>query len=529
MIKMLVVEDEVILREGICRVGDWDSYEVEISGTAGNGNEALDQIALCRPDIILTDVVMPVMDGIELARQVHEQYPEIRMIFLSGHEEFEYVKRAMEYKVCSYLLKPAKIERIVEIVTKVRDEILQERERLMEEKRLQKKLELSMPVLREHYMNQMLAGTEWEEEKIKKQFDFLSIDLESKNIAVLVCEPDTEEDNREPSQMVLLQLKEICQEIISCEYRCMVFSDLENRVVTVLNYPEEMRTRDVLPYLQGKAMRIQKEMEERCSQSVSIGIGRLLRNIRYLHKAYKEAEYALSCRFFMGNNSVIYIGDMEKEEPLDLFYIEQKEGEVLECIKVGDVAGTRRHLESYFVILGKCAGFGQDFIYEEVTVFASNLLRFLKGKMLEGETDFMQELEKLLDELRRKNSYTTLCELQKQVEGVLWRIAEQINENRLLRNEGIIEKAKKYVQQNLSGDVSLITVAEKVYVSPNYLSCLFKENGENFKDYVIRVKMERAEEMMEGDRYTLSQIAAALGYRDGRYFSQVYKKYKNQQ
>lgn len=528
MIKMLVVEDEAIMREGICCVGDWESYDVEISGVAENGKEALGQIELCRPDIVLTDVVMPVMDGIELARQVYEKYPEIRMIFLSGHEEFEYVKRAMEYKVCNYLLKPAKIERIVEVVTEVRDEILKERERIAEEERLQKKLELSMPVLREHYMNQILEGTEWEEEKIKKQFGFFNIDLDPKNIAVLVCEPDIEEE-KEASQIVLLQLKEICQEIVGCEYRSVVFSDLEDRAVTVLNYPQKLHTRDLLPYLQGKAMRIQKEMEERCGQSVSIGIGRPIRNIRYLHKAYKEAEYALSYRFFMGRKSVIYIGDIEKEEPQELFYIEQKEGEVVECVRVGDLAGTKRQLEIYFASLGKYAGCGQDFIYEEVTVFISNLLRFLKGKVLDGETDFLQELEKLLDELRRKNSYTTLSELQNQVESILGDIAEKINENRLLRNEGIIEKAKKYVQENLSGDVTLITVAEKVYVSPNYLSCLFKESGENFKDYVIRIKMEKAEEMMAADKYTLSQIAAALGYRDGRYFSQVYKKYKNQQ
>lgn len=528
MVKMLVVEDEVILREGICCVGDWDSYDVEISGVAGNGSEALQQIALCKPDIILTDVVMPVMDGIELAKQVHEQYPEIRMIFLSGHEEFEYVKRAMEYKVCSYLLKPAKIERIVEVVTEVRDEILRERKRLMEEERLQKKLEMSMPVLREHYMNQILAGTEWDEDKIKKQFSYFNISLESRNLAVLVCEPDMEEEGREASQILLLQLKEACQEIVSCEYRCMVFSDLENRVVIVLNYPEELRTRDVLPYLQGKAMRIQREMEERFNQSISFGIGRMIRNVCYLHKAYREAEYALSSRFFMGSGSVIYIGDIEKEEPRDLFYVEQKEGEIQECIRVGDVSGAKRQAEAYFTLLGKCAGCGQDFIYEEVTIFASSLLRFLKGKVLEGETDSLQELENLLEELRKKNSRTTLAELQKQTEAVICSIAEKINDDRLLRNEGIIEKAKKYVQQNLSGDVSLITVAEKVYVSPNYLSCLFKESGENFKDYVIRVKIEKAEKMMAKDKYTLSQIAAELGYRDGRYFSQMYKKYRNQ-
>ena len=160
MVKMMVVEDEKILRDGICRVGNWDVLEVEICAVAGNGKEALQMIEENRPDIILTDVVMPVMDGIEFARQVYERYPEIRILFLSGHEEFEYVKKAMEYKACNYLLKPAKIEKIEEVVSEIKDEIVKSREKAMEEERLRRKLEQSMPILREHYMNQLLMGTE---------------------------------------------------------------------------------------------------------------------------------------------------------------------------------------------------------------------------------------------------------------------------------------------------------------------------------------------------------------------------------
>lgn len=525
MIKLMVVEDERILREGICKVGDWESYDVEICGVAANGKEALQKIEGQKPDIILTDVVMPIMDGIELAKAVYEQYPEIRVIFLSGHEEFEYVKKAMEYRASDYLLKPAKIEEIVRVVSEIRDEIEREKKRKQEEERIRKKLEKSIPVLQEHYMNQVLNGLESEEEKIRKQWEFLNIDLNSKNLAVMICESDTVLEEKISSRIFLMQLNEICQTVISQEYRCVVFTDLKDRVVIVLNYPDAMHVKEILLYLQGKALRIQTEMEEYWGRSVSFGIGRVVGNVRYLSKAYKEAEYALSYRFFMGNKSIIYIGDIEKEEYKDLFLMEQKEKELLACVKSGDIAGTGRQIEAYFKLLGESAVCGQSFIYEEITGFISILLRELREKVLEGEENFLQELEELLEDLRRKNNSKTLAELQKQVGEVFENIAEKINHNRVLRNEGIIEKAQKYVQQNLSGDVSLITVAEKVYVSPNYLSCLFKESGENFKDYVIRVKMQNAKEMIESGKYTLSQIALVLGYKDGRYLSQVYKKY----
>lgn len=545
MIKMMVVEDEVILRRGICSVGKWDMLGVEICGVAGNGQEALEKVKECRPDIVLTDVVMPIMDGIELARNLHERYPEIRMIFLSGYEEFDYVKKAMEYRAYNYMLKPAKIEKIEEVVCEVRDEILKERRRAAEEEALQKKFAQSIPILREHYMNQLLSGMEYDEAEVARKFELCNIELENKNIVVMICEPDRAGEGKSFSaeekaperkadagrmscQIDLLRLGEISREVVGSEYPCVVFTDLKDRVVIVFNHPEGMRAKDVLVYVQGKAMRIQNEMEACREQTVSFGIGRFVSSIRYLHRAYREAEDALDYRFFMGKNSVIYIGDVEKEAKRDRFDMERQENELSACISAGDVSGAAYHAEKYFSLLGQYPDRGQTFIYEEITIFLSNLLRGLRGK-LEGEkADVLLQLERLMDELRTKKAFLTLAELQERVTDMTQRIAERINSDRLLRNEGVIERAKSYVTDHLSGDVSLITVADMVYVSPNYLSFLFKESGENFKDYVVRVKMERAREMMESGEYNLNQMAQALGYRDGRYFSQVYKKYQEQ-
>lgn len=526
MIKMMVVEDEKILREGICRTGNWEEHGIKICGVADNGVQALEQMETRMPDIILTDVVMPVMDGIELTRRIHEQYPDKKVILLSGHEEFEYVKKAMEYKACNYLLKPAKIEKLIEVVSEVRDEILNNRKRQMEEEKLQERLKESIPILREHYMNQLLNGRENDDGKIMQQFHFLNIELDIKNIAVIICEIDRDTEGQEISRISLLQLRELCQEIIGNEYQCVVFEDLKNRIVIVLNYQQHVNYKDIVTYLQGKAVRIQNEMEECRGESVSIGIGRMINSIRYLSKAYREAEYALNYRFFMGSRSVIYIGDIEKEEHKDSFFLAQKEEELLACVKSGDIIGTGRQLEQYFSMLGKYSSEGQNYIYEKIKMFVSYLLNFLKGSNMEMEDSFFEEIEKLSWELGKIGAFITLGELERKISAVVLNITEKINDNRVLRNEGIIEKAKKYVQQNLSGDVSLIMVADTVFVSPNYLSFLFKENGENFKDYVVRVKMERATELIEQGNYTLNQIAQELGYKDGRYFSKVYKKYQ---
>jgi YesN/AraC family two-component response regulator len=104
-------------------------------------------------------------------------------------------------------------------------------------------------------------------------------------------------------------------------------------------------------------------------------------------------------------------------------------------------------------------------------------------------------------------------------------LIEEINKCRQIRNKGIVDEAMEYIRNNLNKDISLITVADRVYISPNYLSYLFKEEGENFRDFIIRVKMEKAKELLESGRYNNNQIAYKLGYSDGRYFYQAYKKY----
>ncbi len=525
MIKLLVVEDEAILREGICSVGEWKQNGFEIIGAVSNGEEALREIKANVPDIILTDVVMPVVDGIELTKQVYEKYPMIKVVLLSGHEEFEYVKKAMDFKACSYLLKPAKIEQLMETLCTVRDEIYAETEREKEKDRLKKKLEESIPIVRQHLLNQLLNDIEYEDDQVEKQFEFLGIDLSTERLALILCELDSTFRDKYETSLALLQLKEICQEVLEEEYRCIAFEDLKDRIVVILNFPAEVGRKDFLLYLEGKAVRIQKEFENRTGNIASLGLGRLISDAASLPKAYHEAEWALNYRFFMGMGSVIYIGDIEREQNEDWLMVQNKEETILECMKVGDIKGVTEALSGYFELLGQCSTKGQDYVLSKLLVFLSYLIRFMHVDKSEEETKLCEKLENLFRSLNDIGKRSTLTELEEIVTKEILEVTKAVNDSRNLRNEGIIEKAQKYIKQNLNGDVSLITVAEYVYVSPNYLSFLFKESGENFKDHVVRVKMEEAARLMEEGNLNLNQIAAALGYKDGRYLSQVYKKY----
>ncbi|WP_069999212.1 response regulator [Cellulosilyticum sp. I15G10I2] len=521
--KMIIVEDEDILRRGISQVGDWGNRGIEIIGLAKNGVEALEMVEKNKPDIVLTDVVMPFMDGIELTKYLYEKYPEIKVVILSGHEEFQYVKSAIDYKASHYLLKPAKIENIVGVICKLKEEIEEKRRKQQETEQLKIKLEESMPILRDHYLNQLVSKGEENVDELNSQLAFLGITIRDQNLAVMLLELDDKAGSIEDLGIRGMLLKELCEEIIQKEYTCCVFQNIENRVVILLNFDEKLPIKDALKYLTGKAIRIQKESLRRYDRTVSVGIGRLIQNITKMSLAYREAESALTYKFFMGNNSIIYIGDIETHGDTNPYYLEQIEADILINIRSGNLSQTLETIDRYFNELEQYVNKGSTFVRDELIVLAHGIFRTMRTLGDESEP-FCKYQESLIKALKRDESMT-LSYIKKHFIKTITKLINTINVNRESRNQGIIENAKEFVKNNLDKDISLITVADMVYISPNYLSYLFKESGENFKDYVIRAKMEKATELLKEKKYNHNQIAYALGYSDGRYFSQIYKKY----
>ncbi|MBC8035190.1 MAG: response regulator, partial [Chitinophagaceae bacterium] len=187
---MLIVDDEELIRNGIFQTGHWQQHEIEVIGLASDGIHALEFIREIKPDIVLTDIVMPNMDGIQLIKTLKEQYPEIKVIILSGFDEFQYAKSAIEYKVHHYLLKPAKIEVILDEVLKLKNQIQREQEKVSRDELVRKKLKESFPLLREQFLNRLVQGKTEVPENIASNFKYLEIDLSLSRLCVMVLQID---------------------------------------------------------------------------------------------------------------------------------------------------------------------------------------------------------------------------------------------------------------------------------------------------------------------------------------------------
>ena len=531
MIKLLIVDDEYIIRNGIFTVGDWQSNGIKVIGLAENGEKALSIIEKEMPDIVLTDIVMPKMNGLELLKVINVQYPAIKTIVLSGYEEFQFAKSAIEQKVSGYLLKPAQIEIIMEVILKLKKEIETEREKLSADEILQEKLIKSLPLLRDQYLNNMLNLSANQIQNPSLQFEYLGISLEPEYISVIVMEydqkiTDMKNDTIESYYTKNLEVIEVCKEVISQEYKCCVFNDTKGRIVAVLNYNPLQNIKDNLQYMMGRARRIQFELEGKFeNNNLSVGISGFKKSIREISEAYKEGISALEYKFFMGYNSIIYIGDMKDMSKENFELTKQLEHELLTSIRTGNLTKTDDLLNIFFTQFKNERKIDPTLIYDETLFLLNNLFHMIKERDLSDKIRNWDAHIKIIKDLRLKESGTIL-ELEKHVKGAVSSIIDCITEDRTLRNKSLVDNAKQYICDHMDKDISLITVADAVHVSPNYLSFLFKDEGNiTFKEYVIQVKMEKAMELMENTHYNLNQIAQSLGYSDGRYFSQIYKKY----
>jgi len=209
---MLIVDDELIIRKGISMSIDWEEQGVEIVGEAANGKEAIEKLETLKPDILMTDIRMPEMNGLELCKYIYEKNFDIKMIVLTGYDDFEYAKQAITYKVNDFLLKPVGADKLVEAVAKIIKEINQERIKLEEEKLYKNLVSSNINIMQKKFINNLLKKELTIEDDIINRGQQIKVDLSGPSYQVFVCEID---DYRKLKRKYSkLEIKKITQKII---------------------------------------------------------------------------------------------------------------------------------------------------------------------------------------------------------------------------------------------------------------------------------------------------------------------------
>jgi two-component system response regulator YesN len=543
MYKVLIVDDERIILEGIAGLMEWEKYGTRLAGTARNGVEALAFIREHEPDIVISDIRMPGLDGLGLAERTRELNPSIAFIMLSGFGEFDYARQAMQHGVKHYLLKPCNENTIGEALSEVVAQLGEERKKETFLTNLQKELRQVLPSAKEQFLkelvtNKMYGRGDWERYK-----ELFGIELEHAEARLLLLQLEGRFEFEH-----LFALKNIAEDLLGREALVMSTTIGNQALLLIRNAHEEEKLLGLL-----FEVRTTFKGYYRLDATIAVSDPGPLTNAR---RMYLDTLRCMSFRFYLGEGSIITVGDTRGSG-------EDKTGKGEDKTENGeDSAGRAIGSSGQSMIPAEPAhahGAENGFFYDD-----AKLCLYAKSGHLDAVIQELDELFKLLEELRlddvsvksylipiyvalirqaepsttndylkelgRLEGIATLQGLRTFVEEKARMICQANYDNQKRRHSSIIGQIYDIVESHIgNADLSLQWVASEIlYMNADYLGKLFrKETGEKFSNYVMKVRMERAMELIgAGGDVKVFELAEQLGFGDNpQYFSQVFKKY----
>lgn len=526
-IKVFLVEDEMVIRRGIKNSIDWEKEGYIFCGEASDGELAYPMIIKEKPDILITDIRMPFMDGLELCKLVKKELPNIKILILSGYDEFDYAKEAIRLGVTEYLLKPISSGKLLEALNGVSESIRREKE----DKDLVRKYmeEMNTEHEKQKFFEQMIAGNLSMADALEtgKKYE---MNLSAGMYNLLLFRFTLGEENRKSGE--LLGEAEYAIEKLTerLEYVFEFQRGVEGWAFLLMADNEEQMSERV--------KELSKVLEEIMKNYSTIayfgGIGQPVARLRELEESFREAERALAARFTMELNRIISVEDIRMAQNVDTL-------DDIEITSFGEIEKTRTMLEKF---LNNGA---EDEIDEFVDVYINelpeeNLKSVLMRQYIIMDAyivmmSFCEKIEGIEGEMQAqseelKNSMKTiqtLEEIKNYIRMLLKKIIGVRDTISGRRYSDIIEIAKDQIRKTyMSDEISLNTIAAEVGMSPSYFSSIFsKEMGKTFVEYLTEIRMDRAKELLMCSSMKTSEIGYEVGYKDPHYFSYIFKKTQN--
>ena len=509
--RVLLVDDEEDIREGISRKMDWLGLGFSLVGEAANGQDALELAESLRPDVILTDIKMPFMDGLELCRILTDRLPAARFVVFSGFDAFEYAKQAIQMNVVEYILKPINADELSAVLRRLKDQLDRERAERRNVELLRSRYTENLPVLRELFYANLLDG-HIEPGTERERAAHLDIDLQGEEWAVGLAYIGS--DRRDA--LSTLSVQKLLEESLTADRcRLTLYNDW---VAVIVSLTESFTIYDLIRVLD----RVCTLAASYLGLTLTVGVGAPCKELSGMARSAAEARTALEYRSMVGRGQVIYIGDLEPDGGQVLTFEEADERTLTAAVRLGSEQEVR---DAAAALAGKIreanpsAGQYNLFLMELVTHLMKMTRRSGVGVEEVFGTGFSLPIQ--------DSALPSLEELEGWCAEHYLRLRTLIRRRQTDSAGQTVEAAKEYIRQHYAeSDLSVEKLCAYLHLSSTYFSTLFKrETGTSFTAYVTTVRMEAAAEAIRGTEEKTYLIAQRCGYEDPNYFSYVFKRH----
>ncbi len=511
MIEMIIADDEFNIRQGLLTI-PWNDLGIEIVGVASNGEEALSMVKDQHPDILLTDIRMPKLDGLKLIEAAIKEIASIKTILLTGYQDFNYAHTAIKLGAYGYVLKPSDPDEIIEIVLKAKKQIELEDNKKRENEHIRNEFDSNKHLIMNSFLFNLLYGRYNDAAAINKKCSALHLELE--NYIVMVLEFEIQDDNNN----LIFQLKEEALNISSGFYKSYSV-DVNHSTLCIINdiSKDKQPTKQEMVFL---ASEIRSAVRTNYSQYVSIGISRSFGRPEDMSAAFNQALNCLKMKFSLGKGAIIHIEDLadsikrQDDLPLNL------DDEILENIKIGNYNKVEKLAREFLFRLAKEQNSSEQVIK---SICFSVLSRSVRIAETQGQACFREYAAQL-------NSIFTCCkdvgELEEFFISTLMSIMDSIHTKNCASKNKAITGILDYIEKSYMNDISLLTLSEHIHMNHIYISRLIKrETGETFLDILTSRRMKKACELLQNPDMKTYEISTLVGIKDSGYFSQVFKKF----
>lgn len=525
MYRILLVDDEILVRDAIKENIDWGSMDCQLVGDCENGRQAMEFVMEHPVDIVLTDICMPYMDGMELSRFLHESYPDIFIVIFSGFGEFEYAQKAIQYGVSEYLLKPVTAMELREVIGKVKakiDEKRGAREQMDTLLQTSEDYRDNALMIRSDALEGLVSCTRDIQESIH-QLERLGIYLDAQSYRVAIIDLDAYSqlfqigsDLRQESQLMTFVLFNISDEIVSREDAGVAYQEGSSRVCVLFTGE---KNKEFENRIQLVCKEIQEKAGEAIGMGVSVGIGGWVRSLTELHFSHEQAQKAIECRYLLGGNLLIDMEDEKEQESrlsIQVFLEDLTEG-----LKTGSQKQVEMCLEQIVQQI-QAARVGKS----RACGYLQQIIRTI-GYCLGSVTgDYEKELkqrEALQAKISEQRTFQEAVKLVKEYAARSFEELQMLNSSSGHRQAAL---AMDYIQARyMQPDLSLNQICSYLNISTSYFSTVFKEmTGETFIEVLGRLRIEKAMELLENTTLKNYEIAEKVGFADPHYFGICFKK-----
>ena len=524
MLKVLIADDEQLICSMINKMIDWEGRGLALAGMANNGLDVLDQIRELHPDIVITDIRMPGLTGLELIEEAMKIDESLDFIIISGYKNFDYAHQALTMGVRHYLLKPIDRTELMETLDRIIEERRKTDANRRENEAFAEQQESYRQEARQHFLNSILQDSGMETadgaaQDTGSEEERLAFHGEGYR-AFFVKLDSTDEGEIEPGLLEILRT--LVEKEETDQWHCEHITTLvKSGIISVINAPAGARQAHPKD-METLFTKCRRETDKFTGYSVTIGVGAEKDQIQDTRISIDEATRAVKYRIRSGLARVIHYEDLKRvDEDISSVFTQDHRNGNRRAVESLDAAAVQDDTQILYEQLARRSDYSPLKLFCLIETFAQIIRETWEENAVEEQiiSEFTYAVEELMD--RSTTEARLIQRFQDAIEYYFRKVLEQRRQN----GSASIREAKQYLAEHYRENPSLEEVADRVGMSPTYLSAMFKkEVGIGFSDYLIQLRCEESKRLIRTTQEPLAAVAEAVGYQDPKYFSRIFRK-----